>query len=846
MEQEEYKKEGISWSNVDFVDNTPCIELISKKPIGLLAILDEESNFPKGTDASLLTKLHQQFGSGAGESKYYVKPKQKAAVFSIVHYAGEVQYLIESFIDKNKDTLRQEIMDLFSTSKIEIIQQLFTNSEIPSNYENDKGITIKNATTRLRATKTAGTDKKQGAQKKATLGTQFNISLGELMDTLGQCNPYFVRCVKPNQKKVSDRIDRKVVLDQLQYSGMLATVKVRKAGFPMRIPFTEFNRRYGLLLGAVQMKKMAKPKDAVEALLKLVSSDPKYNKNLFAIGGTKLFMKQEVQNILERFRANKFGIYAVKIQAAWRGFKQWKSYHRELYLIGRIQNRMRVFIRKLRFKRKMRAALKIQKVYKGYKQRKKYKVLVKDYRIQMKQNAEQEKQRILLEEQAKLAELSKFAAQLPPAMMNVDLSEPVEYSGVPPPPVFFVEGQLPDNDIGRSQLLGDDDGRVSEVALPDEIQDILDDLNDIFDDSGATAEQRRKSSAVLDPNLAKFIPKGSKDGQHINYQLPELIRKRVNNAVRILGFGEIVPVVRVETHITKVRKDLIPDAHALQKVANVFFSNPQDVEYSMRKLNKSLLKLDENLNLVALRLNKTLLKMTHENVEPKVFFHCMWYMAEEIRANALLKDEMICQIWKQINKCNNDDAADKTWTIFALFLQNYVPHNTIKQGLISYLLTVEDEIARICLESLCRAKSEDRTSPFVGIEWIAANNGQLVAVPVESANGENFAIGLDGLASCKEIASAFGNFFGLNAEEMSGYGVDIELDGKIVAADNAELLLDIIGKVEKDKNGVDPHYYMGSDKALDEEGLSDLESKSDFDQSNAGSLQDIKPLKSAK
>eukprot|EP00835_Amoeboradix_gromovi_P002197 NODE_119_length_18895_cov_0.454990.p3 type:complete len:911 gc:universal NODE_119_length_18895_cov_0.454990:9769-12501(+) len=910
MEQQEYKKEGIPWSSIDFIDNAPCIELISRKPIGFLALLDEESNFPKGTDQSLLTKLHQ----GLTDNKYYLKPKQNKPVFSIVHYAGEVQYNIEGFLDKNKDTLRQEIMDLFSTSKVEIIQQLFATSEIPSNYDSDKGITIKNATTRLRALKT---DKKvNGAQKKATLGTQFNTSLGELMDTLGSCNPYFVRCVKPNQKKVSDRIDRKVVLDQLQYSGMLATVKVRKAGYPMRIPYTEFNRRYGMIITGF---KSSKPKDGVESILKVVASDPKFNKNLYYLGASKIFMKQEVQNILERSRGDKFAVYAVRIQARWRGYKQRKEYLRDLFLVVRIQVKVRIFVRKIRFRARMKAALRIQRVYKGYKQRKMFKVLLKAHRDQLKAQQEIELQRMFLEEQAKLEELNKFAEMCPPDLLNMLPIPDMPDMAAPPPPMFFtteevvpsykydenaialgipkhlhkngsgnnsghnsgIITQLQKNNgsvhqstdldsfptdgkprpfdhlavphqrrdsIATTNLDDDeDDVKVAEVALPDAIQDILDDLNDIFGDSGA-GERRRSSSVqdVINSNLKKFIPKASKDGQHINYQLPEAVRKKLLNTIRILGFGDLIPVIRVETHITGYRKQLVPDENALNKVAQVLFRDPEDIKYTVRKLSKSLIPMDEALNLTAVRINKTILKMTHENLEAKIYFHCLWYIAEEIRCSPELKDEIICQLWKQTNKCTNSDASKRTWVLLNLFLESYIPNATIKQGLLSFMLHTEDEMGRICLESLCRSKSEERKSPFAGIEWLAASKSQMIAIPVEAANDESFSVGLDGLANCKEVISAFGNYYGISGEDLQGYAIEIEIDGQIICVDSADMIMDIIAAIEKDKNGVNSKYYIGVSNGELEEDQSDLGSKSTFEQSVSGSVEDIKPLKSSK
>ena len=215
LEQLEYNREGIDWSEIDWVDNGECLDLIERK-LGVLSLLDEESRFPKGTDESLLTKLHQ---SHAG-CPFYTRPRVSNGAFGIKHYAGEVMYTCTGFLEKNRDTFREDLATLLQESSNDFVYDLFEY-----------------------LSKTSG-NSKSTSRKKATVSYQFKDSLTSLMQTLGSASPFFVRCLKPNMKKVPDSFDSQVMLNQLRYSGMLETVKIRRSGYPVRREFKEFLFRF--------------------------------------------------------------------------------------------------------------------------------------------------------------------------------------------------------------------------------------------------------------------------------------------------------------------------------------------------------------------------------------------------------------------------------------------------------------------------------------------------------------------------------------------------------------------------------------------------------------------------
>uniref|UniRef100_A0A8C3T0P0 Myosin X n=1 Tax=Chelydra serpentina TaxID=8475 RepID=A0A8C3T0P0_CHESE len=177
LEQLEYNREGISWEAIDWMDNAECLDLIEKK-LGLLALVNEESRFPKGTDSTLLEKLHSQHAS----NHYYVKPRVTDHQFGIRHYAGEVLYDVRGFLEKNRDTFRDDILNMLKDSRLDFIYDLFERVSSRSSEE-----TLKMGTQRRRP----------------TVSSQFRDSLHSLMATLSTSNPFFIRCIKPNTEKQS-------------------------------------------------------------------------------------------------------------------------------------------------------------------------------------------------------------------------------------------------------------------------------------------------------------------------------------------------------------------------------------------------------------------------------------------------------------------------------------------------------------------------------------------------------------------------------------------------------------------------------------------------------------------
>ncbi|KAL8233454.1 hypothetical protein R6Q59_019554 [Mikania micrantha] len=215
MEQEEYTKEAIDWSYIEFVDNQDVLDLIEKKPGGIIALLDEACMFPKSTHETFSNKLYQTFRN----HKRFVKPKLSRTDFTIAHYAGEVQYQSNQFLDKNKDYVVPEHQDLLGDSKCSFVASLFP----PIAEESPK------------------------SSKFSSIGSRFKLQLQQLMETLNATEPHYIRCVKPNNQLKPAIFENANILQQLRCGGVLEAIRISCAGYPTRRPFFEFINRFGFL-----------------------------------------------------------------------------------------------------------------------------------------------------------------------------------------------------------------------------------------------------------------------------------------------------------------------------------------------------------------------------------------------------------------------------------------------------------------------------------------------------------------------------------------------------------------------------------------------------------------------
>ena len=309
MEEAECRAEGVVCPKLEFADNSAVMKLMTTKPTGIISLINEEVIVPNGSDSSLLGKLQQNH---RGNSTFKNLHRSRGDGFTIVHYAGEVGYQIAGFVDKNRDQLPGELLQLLTTSSMPLLEQIFNKpaEEPPPKSARGGG---------------GARGRSGGGGKRSALASQFVDSLDQLMAVLSRTTPHFVRCVKPNYAQNPNDLDGAYVMRQLREMGMVHVVRARKQGFAHRYPFERFLHRYAYLLrnrqidlaavGPFYIQHIGSPnppegerKECV-TILGMMVSDKVLDADGWAVGTAKVFLKEAMQQQLEVARE----AYLVKV-----------------------------------------------------------------------------------------------------------------------------------------------------------------------------------------------------------------------------------------------------------------------------------------------------------------------------------------------------------------------------------------------------------------------------------------------------------------------------------------------------------------------------------------------------
>uniref|UniRef100_A0A8C2T5U4 Myosin IXA n=1 Tax=Coturnix japonica TaxID=93934 RepID=A0A8C2T5U4_COTJA len=426
LEQEEYRAEGISWHNIDYIDNSGCINLISKKPTGLLHLLDEESNFPQATNQTLLDKFKRQH-----EGNSYIEfPAVMEPAFIIKHYAGKVKYGVKDFREKNTDHMRPDIVALLRSSKNAFICGMIgidpvavfrwavlraffravvafreagkryvekkTGKSPGSQYhqreepavrspaEHVKGYSmaissshayreqslsfpqhmldvkslkhLTNLTLHDHITKSLLHLHKK--KKPPSISAQFQASLNKLMETLGQAEPYFVKCIRSNAEKLPLRFSDSLVLQQLRYTGMLETVRIRQSGYSCKYSFQDFVDHFHVLLP----QGISPSKHNVHDFFRKI----KLNPDNYQVGRTMVFVKERERQLLQDLLHQEV-LRRITLLQRWFRFVERRRFLQMQFAAHLIQSCWREHL-----KRRHEAAASIQAAWRGHCAQRRY------------------------------------------------------------------------------------------------------------------------------------------------------------------------------------------------------------------------------------------------------------------------------------------------------------------------------------------------------------------------------------------------------------------------------------------------------------------------------------------
>uniref|UniRef100_A0A8C5N7P0 Unconventional myosin-Vb-like n=1 Tax=Gouania willdenowi TaxID=441366 RepID=A0A8C5N7P0_GOUWI len=335
LEQEEYVREELPWSRIEFSDNQECINLIEGQ-MGMFDLLDEECRMPKGSDENWARKLYDQHLSSKPHP-HFRKPRLSNSAFIVLHFADTVQYECEGFLDKNRDTVFEELINILKASQFRIRVWYNPISQQFLGLRSGLGFSVFSS----------------------CFAFQFRQSLQMLMDTLNSTTPHYVRCIKPNDLKEPFIFDPKRTVQQLRACGVLETIRISAAGYPSRWTYEEFFSRYRVLLRGRQSPDNAR--GSCTHILPELIPDP----DQYCFGKTKVFFRSGQVAFLERLRAEKLRVAAVIIQSHVRGWLCRIRYTRIQWAVVTLQRYSRGMLarRLARTLRYTKAALVIQKTY---------------------------------------------------------------------------------------------------------------------------------------------------------------------------------------------------------------------------------------------------------------------------------------------------------------------------------------------------------------------------------------------------------------------------------------------------------------------------------------------------
>ncbi|CAI5741853.1 unnamed protein product [Peronospora destructor] len=376
--QQEYVDEGIPLTLVTFEDNQPILDLIEGR-MGIVGMLNEEVLRPQATDSTFVSKVLDACSDHPSIEKNRINPLE----FTIHHYAGDVTYNGTGFLEKNKDTLPTDMVQLLSGSKNNVIPGIFTSTQTSKrNSRGKKG--------------------KEGRQKGFLVGNTiagaFRKQLSELMLTINKTSSQYVRCIKPNANKSAVEFNRLMIVEQLRCAGVIAAIRISRAAFPNRLQLVEFQQRFQIICPSAL--RDAEPCDMVAGLLKELIPDmaTTMQNTKFAVGTTKVYFSSGLLQRLEDRRNVILKDHAILLQKTLHGYVHRKRFLRQRIAVVQIQATTRGGFQAKRYRTLRAGVIKLQSLARGRKQRYLFALLVK--RVRKERELAQERLRKIAQQEA--------------------------------------------------------------------------------------------------------------------------------------------------------------------------------------------------------------------------------------------------------------------------------------------------------------------------------------------------------------------------------------------------------------------------------------------------------------
>ncbi|XP_068601994.1 unconventional myosin-VIIa-like [Brachionichthys hirsutus] len=839
LEQEEYNLEDISWQHIEFTDNQDALDMIAIKPMNIISLIDEESRFPKGTDATMLNKLNFQHKVNA----YYIPPKNSHETqFGVQHFAGVVHYETRGFLEKNRDTLYGDIIQLVHSSKNKFIKQIF-QADVAMGAETRK--------------------------RSPTLSSQFKRSLELLMRTLSVSQPFFVRCIKPNEHKRPMLFDRELCVRQLRYSGMMETIRIRRAGYPIRYTFVEFVDRYRVLMPGV---KPAYKQEDLRGTCRRISVSVLGRDDDWQMGKTKIFLKDHhdmlleierdkaitdkvilIQKVVRGFkdRSNFLRIRksAVLIQKTWRGYQCRKnygamragfsrlqalvrsrklcaSYHAARQRITCFQGRCRGYLLRRAFRRRYWGVVTVQAYTRGMIARRLYKRLKAEYRRRLDaekmrlaeeaklrnqmsaKRAKAEAERIHRERLAQLAkedaeqekkekEEARRKKELVEQMEKARM-EPVNDSDMVDKMFGFLgttssfpgqEGQAPAGfeDLERTHRELEEEDLDGALPLPED--DDEEDLSEYkFTKYAATYFQGTSSHTYVRRPLKQPLLFHDDEGDQLAALavwitvlrfMGDLPEPKYHTAIS--DGSEKIPVM-TRIYETLGKKTYKRELQALQGEGETPHAESQKKNSVRHKLVSLTLKKKSKITEeVAKRLNDGEYSLHGNSMledRPTSNLEKLHFIIGNGILRPGLRDEIYCQICKQLSQNPSKSSHARGWILVSLCVGCFAPSDKFVKYLRNYISSGPPGYAPYCEERLRRTfVNGTRTQPPSWLELQATKSKKPVLLPVTFMDGTTKTLLTDSATTAKELCDALSDKVSLR--DRFGFSLYIALFDKV-------------------------------------------------------------------
>jgi myosin-15 len=751
LEQAEYAKEKLEWTPIQYNDNQSIIHMISKKPIGVFHLLDDESNFPKASDLSFLEKCHYNHAL----NELYSRPRMSSMDFGIKHYAGQVWYNVEGFLDKNRDTVRYDVMGLLISSKDKMISKMFLDLRnfheasktlgrmgYGPNHGNGQFITMK--------------------PRAPTVAARFGDSLSQLFSTISQSHPFFIRCIKPNSDKCPMKFDMPVVLEQLRYTGLLETIRIRKLGYPIRYKYNRFVQKYRCLLGA-RVPRGAPTKEVARVILDRYVGT--YHQDNYALGASKVFLRESMEGALETERQDIQEVEVVKLQQHVRGYLARKRYLAVKESTIKIQSAFRGHQVRQKYTQMRRGVVALQSIYRMRRQQSIY----GEMKVEMIRRKELEKE----------ARLEMAASKGRAGERNREKNRHT----------FEI------NRLSRSSL--SEERRISTATSGAESSDAADDLG------GKTRGSKAKKQVITHRAVTNV------NHLDIPAQLAFILSK----------LDTWKPVVHMEKSLAKVsgqvpgmqRKEKLKlphdiDYYVFSKVASVYFKSHL---WQMKRepiQTPFLSKSKESDYNDSLAIFKLILRFMNDDAlesgkREKVLGD---YIVNQGISNQKLRDEILCQLANQTWKNDNIENAERGWLLMANCLSAFGPSKTLHKYLLKYVSdhAPTDGFRAICQQKLLRSaiqlpdSGKTRAFPPTILEWRANKKRVNMALPATCTDDPKHQLyaAVDSFSTAEEFAANI--LADRNVAELQGWTVSVEEGDTMVELSGGDFILDGLGEIE--------------------------------------------------